>query len=460
MPRLLVVDDEPAIRRTLREILEYEDYEVVAAEDGEAALALLRTDERFDLVLADVKMPRLDGLEMLSMVQDEQPELPVVMISGHGTIETALEATRRGAFDFIEKPLDLNRLLVTVRNALSSGQLQQDNRRIRTTLVEQQTTTLTPILGDTPAIRQIQQTIERVAPTDARVLVTGEPGTGKELVARWIHEKSHRKNGPIVEVNCAAIPSELIESELFGHEKGSFTGATKQRIGKFEQADGGTLFLDEIGDMSLAAQAKVLRALQESVITRVGGDRAIAVNVRVVAATNKDLLKAVEAGQFREDLYHRLAVILIHVPPLRERRGDIPTIATFVAAKLGARSGNPKAFADDALERLSRLDWRGNVRELHNVVERLLILSDGDAMTGRDVERYVGPGGAAGNPLQSLLEQYTDFTEFRDKAEELFLLHQLERHDWNISRTAEAIGIQRSHLYNKMSKYDITRGDG
>jgi len=263
-----------------------------------------------------------------------------------------------------------------------------------------------------------------------------------------------------VEVNCAAIPSELIESELFGHEKGSFTGATKQRIGKFEQADGGTLFLDEIGDMSLAAQAKVLRALQESVITRVGGDRAIAVNVRVVAATNKDLLKAVEAGQFREDLYHRLAVILIHVPPLRERRGDIPTIATFVAAKLGARSGNPKAFADDALERLSRLDWRGNVRELHNVVERLLILSDGDAMTGRDVERYVGPGGAAGNPLQSLLEQYTDFTAFRDKAEELFLLHQLERHDWNISRTAEAIGIQRSHLYNKMSKYDITRGDG
>jgi two-component system, NtrC family, nitrogen regulation response regulator NtrX len=460
MPTLLIVDDERAIRRTLREILEYEDYEVEEAEDGEQAVALLR-QRKYDLALLDVKMPKRDGLEVLQIASDEVPEMPVIMISGHGTVETAVEATRRGAYDFIEKPPDLNRLLVTIRNALDRGQIVNENRRLKQAIADDAETELTPILGESPAIRAIKDTIERVAPTEARVLITGENGTGKELVARWIHEKSPRRGGAIVEVNCAAIPSELIESELFGHEKGSFTGAMKQRIGKFEQADGGTLFLDEVGDMSLGAQAKVLRALQESRITRVGGDRSIPVNVRVVAATNKDLLKAVEAGQFREDLYHRLAVILVHVPPLRERRQDVPLIARHIAEKMARRGGLPvRTFADDALDRLQRLDWRGNVRELHNVVERLLILSDGDAVAARDVERYVGAGSTGGNPLQSLLEQFDDFTAFRDRAVELFLLHQLEKHAWNVSRTAETIGIQRSHLYNMMGKYGIERGEG
>ena len=459
MPTILVVDDERAIRRTLREILEYEDYEVDEAEDGEEALVRLRA-RKYDLALLDVKMPKRDGLDVLAIATEEMPEVPIIMISGHGSVDTAVEATKRGAFDFIEKPPDLNRLLVTIRNALDRGVLVQDNRKLKQVLVEQQESELTPILGDSGPIRGIKDTIERVAPTEARVLVTGEAGTGKELVARWIHEKSNRKGGPLVEVNCAAIPSELIESELFGHEKGSFTGAMKQRVGKFEQADGGTLFLDEIGDMSLSAQAKVLRVLQENRITRVGGDRSLPVNVRVVAATNKDLLKAVEKNEFREDLYHRLSVILVHVPPLRERRGDVPTIAKYIGERMARRNGLPsKAFSPDALDRLQKLDWRGNVRELHNVVERLLILSDGESVTARDVERYVGVGGSGGNALQGLLEQYQDFSDFRDKAEELFLLHQLGKFEWNISRTAEAIGIQRSHLYNKMNKYGIERGE-
>ncbi|RMH65948.1 MAG: sigma-54-dependent Fis family transcriptional regulator [Bacteroidetes bacterium] len=455
---VLVVDDEPSIRRTLREILEYEGYEVDDAEDGPEALARLR-EGRYDLVLLDIKMPGQDGLEVLQILSEEMPELPVVMISGHGTIETAVEATRLGAFDFIEKPPDLNRLLLTVRNALDRGQLAVENRRMKQTIVEQHQGDLTPILGESPAIQRIKETIERVAPTEARVLITGEPGTGKELVARWIHHLSARRDGPIVEVNCAAIPGELIESELFGHEKGSFTGATKQRIGKFEQASGGTLFLDEIGDMSLSAQAKVLRALQENRIQRVGGDRSIPVDVRVLAATNKNLLDQIAENEFREDLYHRLSVILIHVPPLRERRDDIPIITRFFAERLARRNGlPPKPFSADALARLQQYDWRGNVRELHNVVERLLILSDGEEITARDVERYVQPGAAASNPILSLLDQYDAFSDFRDKAEELFILHKLEQFDWNISRTAEAIGIQRSHLYNKMNKYKIERG--
>lgn len=456
MPVILVVDDERSIRRTLREILEYEDYVVEEAEDGEQALAKLRA-KKYDLALMDIKMPKRDGMEVLGILSEEMPELPVVMISGHGTIETAIEATRRGAYDFIEKPPDLNRLLVTLRNALDRGSLSVENRRMKQSIQEKQEA-IPPMLGDSPAIRRIKDTIERVAQTDARVLVTGEAGTGKELVARWIHEKSARREGQLVEVNCAAIPSELIESELFGHEKGSFTGATKQRIGKFEQADGGTLFLDEIGDMSLSAQAKVLRALQENRITRVGGDRDIRVNVRVVAATNKDLLKAIEQGTFREDLYHRLSVILIHVPPLRERRTDVGIIARHFAERLSKRSGmTVRTFTPEALERLAGLEWRGNVRELHNVVERLLILAEHDPIDVRDVERYVNGNTSQANPLNALLEQYEKFADFRDKAEELFLLHQLERHEWNVSRTAEAIDIQRSHLYNKMNKYGIER---
>ncbi len=458
-PTILVVDDEASIRRTLREILEYEDLAVEEAEDGQEALDKLRAG-RYDVALLDIKMPRRDGMEVLEILAEEMPELPVVMISGHATIETAVEATKLGAFDFIEKPPDLNRLLVTVRNALDRGQLATENRRMRQTLVEQHEGELTPILGESPAIRRIKETIERVAPTEARVLITGQPGTGKELVAKWIHHRSNRKDGPMVEVNCAAIPSELIESELFGHEKGSFTGTTKQRVGKFEQADQGTLFLDEIGDMSLSAQAKVLRALQENKISRVGGDRAIPVDVRVIAATNKDLIKEIEAGRFREDLYHRLSVILIHLPPLRERRDDVALIMNYFAERLARRNGvAPKQFDPEALERMKTYEWRGNVRELHNVVERLLILSEGEVIGVQDAERYVQPGAAGANPVEGLIERFDEFSDFRDMAEKLFIEHKLRQFDWNISRTAEAIGIQRSHLYNKMNKYEIQRED-
>jgi DNA-binding NtrC family response regulator len=457
MPTILVADDEPAIRRTLREILEYEDYEVHDAVDGDDALAKLKGGS-YDAALVDVKMPKRDGLDVLSAASAAGVETPVVMISGHGTIETAVEATKRGAFDFIEKPPDLNRLLLTLRNAMDRGKLAQDNRRMREAIKGQTDESLTPIIGESRAIGEIKATIDQVAPTEARVLITGEAGTGKELVARWIHAKSPRRDGPIVEVNCAAIPSELIESELFGHEKGSFTGATKQRVGKFEQADGGTLFLDEIGDMSLDAQAKVLRALQENRITRVGGDRDISVNVRVVAATNKDLLQSIGERRFREDLYHRLSVILIHVPPLRERKSDVALIAPVFAERLARRNGlPPKPFSDDALERLTRNDWRGNVRELGNVVERLLILSRGERIEVSDVERFVQGGTAATGAIAGLLERYDQFTDFRDAAEQLFIEHQLDKHDWNVSQTAESIGIQRSHLYNKLNKYGITR---
>ena len=454
---ILIADDEPAIRRTLREILEFEDYTVVEAADGDAALSRAQAGD-IDLVLLDIKMPKRDGMEVLQALHDAESGVPVVMISGHGTVDTAVEATQLGAVDFLEKPPDLNRLLVSVRGALSRGKLQTENKRLRETVRDTGRAELTPIVGDSPAISRIKATIERVAPTEARVLITGEPGTGKELVARWIHEGSARADGPLVEVNCAAIPSELIESELFGHEKGAFTGATRQRIGKFEQADGGTLFLDEIGDMSLDAQAKVLRVLQESRITRVGGDRSIPVDVRVIAATNRDLLATVDAHQFREDLYHRLSVIPIEVPPLRERRTDIPDIAQFLLTQVMRRNAMPdKSFEPDALDRLTRLDWRGNVRELRNVVERLLILSDGDAITGADVDRFVIPGGGQDGSMSSLIDRYEDFSDFRDTAEKLFIERKLEGNGWNVSKTAEAIGIQRSHLYNKLEKYAIER---
>jgi DNA-binding NtrC family response regulator len=458
-PKILVVDDEASIRRTVRDIFEYEDFEVEEAEDGEEALEKVRS-QQYDLVLLDVKMPEPDGMEVLETMADEMPEQPVVMISGHGTIETAVEATKLGAFDFVEKPPDLNRLLVTVRNAMDRGSLEQENRRMRQSLQEQTEADLTPILGESEGITHIKETIERVAPTEARVLITGEPGTGKELVAKWIHHTSERSEGPLVDVNCAAIPSELIESELFGHEEGSFTGATEQRIGKFEQAHEGTLFLDEIGDMSLSAQAKVLRVLQENEIQRVGGDRTIPVNVRVLAATNKDLREEIEEGEFREDLYHRISVILIDVPPLRERQDDIELITEHFGQRLARRNGlEPKAFEDDALKQLREFEWRGNVRELNNVVERLLILSRGEKITSDDVNRFARAGDSADEPVSNMLTEYEDFSDFRDSAEKRFIEHKLLAHDWNVSQTAEAIGIQRSHLYNKLNKYDIERED-
>ena len=457
MPTILVVDDEASIRRTLREILEYEDFDVEEAVDGEEALDAIQ-DRSYDLVLLDVKMPEVDGMEVLEEIADSTADLPVVMISGHGTIETAVEATKLGAYDFIEKPPDLNRLLVTVRNALDHGQLEVKNRRMRQTLSEQSTGDLPPIIGESDAIADIKDTIERVAPTEARVLISGENGTGKELVAKWIHHRSARAEEPIVEVNCAAIPDELIESELFGHEQGAFTGATQQRIGKFEQAHEGTLFLDEIGDMSLSAQAKVLRVLQEDEIERVGGERSIEVDVRVIAATNKDLMAEIEEGRFREDLYHRIGVILIEVPPLRRRRDDIPLLTKHGAERLARRNGlSPKSFTDEALDRLKDYEWRGNVRELYNVVERLLILVEGDTIEAADVDQFVEPKTISDGPAKELISAYDDFTQARDQFEKQFIEHKLDAHDWNVSQTAETIGIQRSHLYNKLNKYGIER---
>ena len=456
MATILVVDDEASIRRTLREILEYEDFAVEEAVDGEEALTAIR-ENQYDLVLLDVKMPKVDGMDVLQEIADTVEDLPVVMISGHGTIETAVEATKLGAYDFIEKPPDLNRLLVTVRNAMDHGQLEVKNRRMRQTIHEQSTGDLPPIIGESEAIEEVKDTIERVAPTEARVLISGENGTGKELVAKWVHHRSARSDEPMVEVNCAAIPSDLIESELFGHEKGAFTGATQQRIGKFEQAHEGTLFLDEIGDMSLSAQAKVLRVLEENEIERVGGERTIQVNVRVLAATNKDLMDEIENGQFREDLYHRIGVIFVDLPPLRRRREDIPLLTRHGAERLARRNGlSPKTFTDDALDRLKRYEWRGNVRELYNVIERLLILVDGDEVDASDVEQFIRPEGE-GAPSQELVSAYDDFTTARDQFEKRFIEYKLHEHNWNVSQTAETIGIQRSHLYNKLNKYGIER---
>jgi DNA-binding NtrC family response regulator len=384
MARILIVDDEKSIRYTLRDILEYEKYEVDEAKDGLEALDLLRKNS-YDVVLCDVKMPNMDGLELLTKAGETGTEAQFIMISAHGNIETAVEATKKGAFDFIPKPPDLNRLLITVRNALDKSSLVTETKVLRKKISKSY-----DIIGESAAIRKVKEAIEKVAPTEARVLITGPNGSGKELVARWLHEKSSRAAGPLVEVNCAAIPGELIESELFGHEKGSFTSAVKQRIGKFEQASGGTLFLDEIGDMSLSAQAKVLRALQESKITRVGGDKEIKVNVRVVAATNKDLRKEIEENRFREDLYHRLGVILIHVPPLDERKEDIPLLVDKFLKDIADEYGtSPKKITPQAIGYLQSLRWTGNIRELRNVVERLVILS-GKEITEDDATTYAG----------------------------------------------------------------------
>jgi len=373
MPRILIIDDEKAIRNTLKEILEFEDYQVDQAEDGPAGLDLL-IQQKYDVVLCDIKMPKMDGLEVLERARTLAPDAAFIMVSAHGNIETAVDATKKGAFDFLPKPPDLNRLLITVRNALDRSKLVTETKTLKKKLA---TTKGSEMIGGSAGLGAVRKAIEKVAPTDARVLITGPNGAGKEMVARQLHQLSPRANGPLVEVNCAAIPSELIESELFGHEKGSFTSAVKQRIGKFEQADGGTLFLDEIGDMSLSAQAKVLRALQEQKITRVGGEKEISVNVRVLAATNKDLLQEIADKNFREDLYHRLSVILIQVPALNDRREDIPDLVQKFLQDIAADYGNkPKKISADALKYLQSLDWRGNIRELRNVVERLVIMSD------------------------------------------------------------------------------------
>jgi DNA-binding NtrC family response regulator len=459
MAKILIIDDERAIRSTLREILEYEDYEVEDVDNGIDGIELIQNNN-YDLVLCDIKMNRMDGMEVLTEGLAIKPDLPFIMISGHGTVETAVEASKKGAFDFISKPPDLNRLLITVRNALDRGNLVSEAK-----VLKRKVSKVRDILGNSQPIQRIKETIERVAPTDARVLITGANGSGKELVARWLHEKSNRSNAPLIEVNCAAIPSELIESELFGHEKGSFTSAVKQRIGKFESAHGGTLFLDEIGDMSHSAQAKVLRALQESKITRVGGEREIEVDVRVIAATNKDLLKEIETGNFRMDLYHRISVILIHVPPLSERRDDIGMLTqNFIEEICNDYGMPPKKVSDAALEELKKLPWTGNIRELRNMIERLIILSD-KIITDNDVKAFANPSavisvtsGATAVP-QTDFDQFANFQEYKDYAEREYIKFKLEKNNWNVSKTADDIDIQRSHLYSKIEKFGLKRGE-
>ena len=385
MSKILVIDDERAIRNTLKDVLEYEKHEVDLAEDGLKGLEMFSVNS-YDIVLCDIKMAKMDGIEVLAKISESSREIPVIMISGHGNIDTAVEAIKKGAYDFLEKPLDLNRLLITIRNAMDKSTLIT-----QTQVLKNKVSKMYEIVGESESIEQVKQMIDRVAPTEARVLITGANGTGKELVAHQIHEKSHRSKGPFVEVNCAAIPSELIESELFGHEKGSFTSAIKQRIGKFEQANGGTLFLDEIGDMSLSAQAKVLRALQENRITRVGSDKDIHVNVRVVTATNKNIKKEIENNAFREDLYHRLSVILIHVPTLNEREEDIPLLADhFITLICGEYGMGKKTISKDAINELQKIQWTGNIREFRNVLERLIILCPNE-ITGKDVTAYARP---------------------------------------------------------------------
>ncbi|MHA7128375.1 sigma-54-dependent transcriptional regulator [Algoriphagus namhaensis] len=382
MSKILIIDDEKVIRATLKEILEYEKFHVSEAQDGAEGLAKIQSED-FDLVLCDVKMPKMDGLEVLEKVKELDKAPQFIMISAHGSIETAVEATKKGAFDFIPKPPDLNRLLLTVRNALDKKNLVTETKVLKKKLSKK-----LDMVGESPAIVHVKETIEKVAPTDARVLITGPNGTGKELVAHWLHQKSHRAAQPFVAVNCAAIPSELIESELFGHEKGAFTSAHKQRSGKFEQAQGGTLFLDEIGDMSLSAQSKVLRALQENLINRVGSDKNIKVDVRVLAATNKDLKKEIENNKFREDLYHRLSVILIQVPALKDRKEDIPLLVNKFLEDIAQENGTqPKSISAEALKKLQEFPWTGNIRELRNVVERLVILGE-STISLDDVKKY------------------------------------------------------------------------
>jgi two-component system nitrogen regulation response regulator NtrX len=443
---VLVVDDEAAIRDSLHMILEYEGYRVEEAANGSQALSKV-ADRAPDAVVLDIKMPEMDGLELLKALRERGYDMPVLMISGHADVATAVEATRRGAFDFFEKPLQRDRVLLSLRNAIEAFRLQTENRTLR---VEPD-----QIIGTAPAVRRLREMIEKAAPTPATVLVTGESGTGKELVARAIHRSSARRDRPIVQVNCAAIPEELIESELFGHEKGSFTGAVRKQMGKFVAADGGTIFLDEIGDMSARTQAKVLRVLQNGEVEPVGAERTIQVDVRVVAATNRNLEEDIAAGRFREDLFYRLNVIPVRTPALREHLEDLPPLVEYFVRRYADQNNyKPKEFTAEAIAHLKALPWKGNVRELKNLVERLLILSPGDKVTREDV--LAGAGGARPELSTSLLAVST-LREFRDLSERMFLLHKLEENNWNVTQTAQAIDTPRSNLYKKLDQYDIHR---
>lgn len=457
MARILVVDDDADIRQTLAEILGYDGHLVEVARDGLEAQRLIEKVV-FDIVLCDVRMPGKDGMELLDWAKKTRPDVEFIMLSGHATIDMAVEATKKGAFDFLEKPLDLPKLEILIRNATQKRQLVEENR-----VLTQRVLKVREILGESEGIVRVREMIERVAPLDVRVLVTGPSGSGKELVARWIHLKSNRAKGPFVDVNCAAIPAELIESELFGHEKGAFTHAIKQHVGRFEEAHGGTLFLDEVGDMPLAAQAKVLRVIEEGKIRRVGGEKDIPVNVRIIAATNKDLPAEIEAGRFREDLYHRLSVVVISMPPLRERVEDIPILAqAFLEEILLEYKLPPKIFTPAALEVLKRLPWPGNVRELRNAVERLVIFS-GNEITAEDVRNFVVPGSPSreksNTEAPSLPLEGKSLEAFLDEMEREYLLYHLRQHGFNVSKTAEALGMQRPNLHARMKRLGIRRED-
>jgi two-component system nitrogen regulation response regulator NtrX len=450
-PKILIVDDEDAIRSTLKMILEYEGYEVLLAANGPLGLRLAEK-ERPDIVFLDVKMPQMDGLEVLKAIKAAEDAPPVVMLSGHGNIQTAVEATKLGAFDFVEKPPESERILLLARNAISQKRLQDENRALKLTFDERYR-----MVGGSRALEKVAEAIRRAAPTSATVLITGESGVGKELVARAIHRNSNRRAKPFVQVNCAAIPEDLIESELFGHEKGSFTGATEKQIGKFELAHEGTIFLDEVGDMSLKTQAKVLRVLQEGEVERIGSQRTIHVDVRVIAATNKDLEAAIAAGDFREDLFYRLSVVPVRVPPLRERGEDVEPLVTHFAQRFCEENNlRRRSFTPDALQALRRHPWRGNVRELKNAIERLIIMEEADpidvAALADVLRRGAEPAGtrpAGGEPPGTL-------KDFKESAERAFLVEKLRENRWNISATAQAIGTPRSNLYKKLEQYGIS----
>ena len=457
MQSILIVDDEKSIRESLTGILQDEGFSPVSVESGEAAIDKVSEDKP-DLILLDIWMPGMDGMETLTKIRDIYPDQLVVMMSGHGTIETAVKATKLGAYDFIEKPLSLEKVLLCIQNAVKVGQLVEENRELKAQIGKEH-----EMIGNSSVIRELKNQIRVAAPTSGWILISGENGTGKELVARAIHYNSHRKGKPFVEVNCAAIPEELIESELFGHEKGSFTGATAQRRGKFDQAHQGTLFLDEIGDMSLKTQAKVLRILQEHKFERVGGNKTIEVDVRVIAATNKDLEKEIAEGNFREDLYYRLNVIPFHVPPLRQRQTDIPELANhFLEYFCSKESRETKTLDDGAMEAIRSYSWPGNVRELKNLIERLVIMSPGNMITCSQLPLSIsGHGGqTAVKDLASISLTADTFRSAKEEFEKEFLIQKLEEHDWNISRTAEAIEIERSNLHRKIKAYGIELNKG
>ena len=451
MNTILIIDDEKEICESIKMILEYEGYNVNYSTSAVQGLKAIE-ENPISCLLLDIQMPDMSGFEVLKKVKETTPSLSVIIISAHGSIENAIKATRLGAFDFIEKPIDRDKLLISVRNAVEQVKLLTENIEIKKSLEGEG-----EILGTSKGIKNILELIDKVAPLDTRVLITGENGTGKELVARAIHKKSQRKDKPFIEVNCAAIPNELIESGLFGHEKGSFTGAVTQRIGRFELANKGTIFLDEVGDMSPQAQAKVLRAIEDGKIERVGGGKKIDVDVRIIAATNKDLLEEIEKEKFREDLFHRLNVIPINIPPLRERKDDIPILVDSFSQDITLKHKKPSVnFLEDAIKLLQEMSWSGNVRELKNIIERIIIIIDKREIERADIEFLLKPGQAT---MDDIIEESNSFQEFKEKAERAFILKQLNENNWNISKTAELLDIQRSHLYNKMKKYGIEKGE-